>query len=343
MNEIKRKFRFFSSSLSQPPSSLTLHRPYIGSCRNRDYISHRSLLLSNQSSIIHPHSLFSRKNEYASSSAKRANDSFSSFASLTRLPTNAMSFLPYSSSSSSYDQRICDQGNKYLIQLKTDEYYENDFHLTPNYEHYQLIIDAKHLEEDHLGGFIRRELHKIFPIPKYIDLRKFTYSYNRHTQELTIEMPYVVDENKSNVNIPQGNTPLTFSYTDFNLTDRQPAVVPPPSSIENNSQPFDFELFRQSAFHPQIISTDSTGEKLLMSLDMSDYQPEDIQISIQDHSIIVKAERKNRTDTRKSRQTFFQSTTLPPRTDIERLQSNYLDGKLLIEAPFIDSSKSSNE
>lgn len=320
-------------------SSLTLYRPYIGSCRNRDYISNRSLLLSNQSYITHPRvfnkSLFSKKNhreEHISSFHsfdQRTNDS-----SLTPIRTPSMSFLPY-------DQRICDQGNKYIIQLKTDEYHENEFLLTPIYDQYQLIIDAKHNEEDHLGGFIRRELHKIFLIPNYIDLRKYTHSYNRHTQELTIEMPYLSDENKSNVII---NSPLTFSYTNLNLTEGE-TIVPPsiPKPIEKESQPFDFELFRQSAFHPQIISSDSTGEKLLMSLDMSDYQPEDIQISIKDQSIIVKAERKSETDIRKSRQTFFQSTTLPPRTDIERLQSNYLEGKLLIEAPYIILSNTSNE
>ena len=98
------------------------------------------------------------------------------------------------SNSPSYDQRICDQGNKYLIQLKTDDYQENEFQLTIDEEKSHLIIDGKHHEEDHLGGFIRRELHKIFPIPKYIDLKKHTHSYNRHTQELTIEMPYLSKE-----------------------------------------------------------------------------------------------------------------------------------------------------
>ena len=32
-----------------------------------------------------------------------------------------------------YDQRISDQGNKYIIQLKTDDYQENDFTITPRY------------------------------------------------------------------------------------------------------------------------------------------------------------------------------------------------------------------
>ena len=47
-----------------------------------------------------------------------------------------------------YDQRISDQGSKYIIQLKTDEFQENDFTLTPRYSLNQLIIEAKHREED---------------------------------------------------------------------------------------------------------------------------------------------------------------------------------------------------
>ena len=73
-----------------------------------------------------------------------------------------------------------------------------------------------------------------------------------------------------------------------------------------------------------------------MTLDLTDYQPEDIKVSIKDQELIVKAERHVETDSRKSRTSFFQSTSLPPQTDIDRLQSNYLDGKLTIEAPYLE-------
>ncbi|CAF4743401.1 unnamed protein product, partial [Rotaria socialis] len=45
-------------------------------------------------------------------------------------------------------------------------------------------------------------------------------------------------------------------------------------------------------------------------------------------------------DTRKSRTSFFQSTSLPPQTDIDHLQSKYIDGKLVIEAPYLDKNSS---
>ncbi|CAF4270595.1 unnamed protein product, partial [Rotaria sp. Silwood2] len=103
---------------------------------------------------------------------------------------NNMSSLRYSSqlgmgrtTAYSYDQRISDQGDKYIIQLKTDDYQENEFSIAPRYYMNQLIIDAKHSEEDNNGGYLRRELHKVFNIPKHVDLNKYTYTYNKNTLE----------------------------------------------------------------------------------------------------------------------------------------------------------------
>lgn len=190
-----------------------------------------------------------------------------------------------SSKTHSFDQRISDQGDKYIIQLKTDDYQDTDFTITPVLSsNNQLIINAKHHEEDHLGGFIRRELHKIFLIPKHIDLNQYTHSYNKKTQELTIEMPYKDPD--------------------------------------------------------QTVSTNEN--KLSMSFDLKDYRPEDIKISIKDQELIVKAEKQSQTDRKQFRTSFFQSTNLPPQINIERLQSNFIDGKLIIEAPYHHHKTSSN-
>ena len=277
------------------------------------------------------------------------------FTSTPNCPSNSSVLsIPYTSNvyplnimskNHAYDQRISDQGNKYIIQLKTDDYQENEFTITPRSFQNQLIIDAKHNEEDSFGGFIRRELHKIFVIPKHIDLNKYTHSYNKITQELTIEMPYI---NETKLDSNQG---LTFSYENLNLTNGEQFSSRMNSSNNtsglgttiNNSKPFDFDTFHRSAFRPQILSTSTNDNKLLMSLDLSDYQPEDIKITIKDQEIIVKAERKMQTDTKKSRTSFFQSTSLPPQTDIEHLQSNYIDGKLIIEAPYLERKTNTNE
>ena len=300
---------------------------------------------------------------------------------------NNMSSLRHSSNLNSgtlhpYDQRITDQGNKYIIQLKTDEYQENDFTITPRYSLNQLIIDAKHREEDHCGGYIHRELHKIFNIPKHIDLDRRTSSYNKTTQELTIEMPYlqtlsttneINTNNDSSFISPKRNTTQSSTYLygnnngnvlstrsdyhkDSNNTSgigtNDSTLMKSSNSADvtanygttiTNTKPFDFDLFHRSAFRPQIVRTttndpNTNEKKITMSLDLSDYQAEDIKVSVNDRELIVKAERKIETDKRKSRSSFYQSTTLPPQTDVEHLQSNYIDGKLTIEAPYIEQN-----
>ncbi|CAF1582217.1 unnamed protein product [Rotaria magnacalcarata] len=307
---------------------------------------------------------------------------------------NRMSSLRYSSNlgdstigTHPFDQRITDQGNKYIIQLKTDEYQENEFTIKPRYSQNQLVIDAKHREEDSFGGYVHRELHKIFNIPKHIDINQFTYSYNKQTQELTIEMPYLqasttTNENQHNLsfisstnnttkslnhsyengnrindeNILSTNLTRSNHYNDSNHTSGigttatdvtfnpslNTTAAPIYESSIGSTKPFDFDLFHRSAFRPQIIRTtsDNNDKKLTMSLDLSEYQPEDIKVSVKDRELIVKAERKTETDTRKSRTSFFQSTSLPPQTDIDHLQSKYIDGKLVIEAPYLDKNSS---
>ena len=252
-----------------------------------------------------------------------------------------------------YDQRVSDQGTKYIIQLRTDEYDEKEFLLTPVSSLHQLIIDAKHQDEDHLGGYIRRELHKVFPIPKHIDLNQHTYSYDKHARELTIEMPY---RQSPLPDLPPKaevtSQPLTFSYANLYRTTLENVLPTAPTFSSNGletatvkneprpTKPFDFDLFHRSVFRPQIVPTNSADnrpeKKLLMTLDLSDYQPEDIKVSVKDQELIVKAERQIASDSRKSRTSFFQSTSLPPQTDIDQLRSNYLEGKLIIEAPYLE-------
>ena len=311
-----------------------------------------------------PTLLLSNKNNNNKSLSKIINNTLSVSPIITTdvYSIDNMSSLRYSTGippnsppTYSYDQRISDQGNKYIIQLKTDDYQENDFQITPRYNQNQLIIDAKHNEEDSFGGYIRRELHKIFLIPKHIDLTKHTHSYNKNTQELTIEMPYLQSIINDSSSIQNKTDSLTFSYGNINLTNgdkilptvntnNTTGISPTNDASIGNSKPFDFDLFHRSAFRPQILETTTNENKLLMSLDLTDYQPEDIKITVKDQELIVKAERKIETDTRKSRTSFFQSTSLPPQTDIEHLKSKYIDGKLIIEAPYLDKRvKTTNE
>ncbi|CAF2971959.1 unnamed protein product [Rotaria sp. Silwood2] len=238
-----------------------------------------------------------------------------------------MSSLRYSSqlgmgrtTAYSYDQRISDQGDKYIIQLKTDDYQENEFSIAPRYYMNQLIIDAKHSEEDNNGGYLRPNGEKISPtIHNQLD-----HHHNVTTTNTNNKSEYGTGINNSST-----------------ITHNTLAMGPINESSIESTKPFDYDLFHRSIFCPQIIQTTSNEKnihekKLLMSLDLSDYQPEDIKVSVQEQELIVKAERKIETNTRKSRTSFFQSTSLPPQTDIEHLKSNYIDGKLIIEAPYLE-------
>lgn len=280
--------------------------------------------------------------------------SLSSLRYSSNLPSGPMTLHPY-------DQRISDQGTKYIIQLKTDEYQENDFIITPRFSFHQIVIDAKHREEDSTGGYVHRELHKIFNVPKHIDLQRYSFTYDKHTQEITIEMPYLqtnqtTSENQFSLNRTRfdsandsNNTSgIGTTATDSTLTrSSTTAGTSTYESLLEKTKPFDFDLFHRSAFRPKIVQTTSndnnttstSGKKLLMTLDLSGYQAEDIKVSVKDRELIVKAERKIETDKRKSRTSFYQSTSLPPQTDIDNLQSNYIDGKLVIEAPYIEQKQ----
>ncbi|CAF1386365.1 unnamed protein product [Adineta ricciae] len=361
------------SETSFLPSSFSLHYPkstnsiFSSSPSTNKINDHKPLSKISNNTFARPPSSFLRY----STSSWNINSPMSS----TKYPTGSDGYT--GPITHSYDQRISDQGTKYVIQLTTDDFEENEFTITPSYSRNQLVIDGKHVEEDHLGGFIRREMHKIFPIPKHIDLTRYSSSYSRKTRELTIEMPCLhstITEKKpnlsnrditsqsltfsyGNLNLTNGGRPtssathlqsdphhnLSINPNDFHMTFTDSSRTTPVAVTSNNdssvgkTKPFDFDVFHRSAFRPQILPGSSNdNKKLLMSLDLTDYQPEDIQVSIKDQELIVKAERKTESDTRKSRSSFFQSTSLPPQTDIERLQSNYMDGKLIIEAPYLE-------
>lgn len=97
---------------------------------------------------------------------------------------------------------------------------------------------------------------------------------------------------------------------------------------------FNSDAFYRSAFQPQIL-TDDHGEKHIeMKLDVSNYQPSEVKVSVVKHDLIVRAEHKDeRPPTSSARSYFYKQVTLPPNTDLNSLSSDYLnDGTLCIKA-----------
>ena len=75
--------------------------------------------------------------------------------------------------------------------------------------------------------------------------------------------------------------------------------------------------------------------KLEMVVDMKNYRPQEINVSVTNNELIIKGEHQHNDGNRSERSTFFKSTTLPPGIQVDKLESHFNDdGQLKIEAPY---------
>lgn len=105
---------------------------------------------------------------------------------------------------------------------------------------------------------------------------------------------------------------------------------------------FNSDAFYRSAFQPKIV-TDERGQRIIeMQLDVHNYQPSEIKVSVNGNDLIVQAEHKDeRPPTSSARAFFYKQITLPPNTDLSTLSSEYiLDGILRIKAKFLPEQAS---
>jgi HSP20 family molecular chaperone IbpA len=104
---------------------------------------------------------------------------------------------------------------------------------------------------------------------------------------------------------------------------------------------FDYNRFLSgSDFAPKIVDKDDNQKQLQMSIEMKNYKPEEIKVSVKDNELIVKGERQIKDENRSERIFFFKSTTLPPGTQTEQLRSYFTDdGQLKIEAPYVEQKE----
>jgi len=104
-----------------------------------------------------------------------------------------------------------------------------------------------------------------------------------------------------------------------------------------NVKEFNFDEFFKSAFEPKI-SDDADkkgGKKIDLSLDMTGFRPDQIQIHLKDHDLIVQAESSASDKHHTARSYIYKAVTLPPNIDIEHMRSFLHDGKrLVISAPY---------
>jgi HSP20 family molecular chaperone IbpA len=110
---------------------------------------------------------------------------------------------------------------------------------------------------------------------------------------------------------------------------------------QNRDSSFDYNRFLSgSDFHPKIVDKEDNQKQLQMSIEMKNYKPEEIKVSVKNNELIVKGERQYKDENRSERVFFFKSTTLPPGTQTEQLQSHLTeDGQLKIEVPYIEQKE----
>ncbi|KAL7669722.1 hypothetical protein ACOME3_004670 [Neoechinorhynchus agilis] len=84
-------------------------------------------------------------------------------------------------------------------------------------------------------------------------------------------------------------------------------------------------------------------KKIEMNVDVSSFKPNDVQVSLKDNELVVKAEHSTQQseDGKQgfSRSYYYKQVTLPPGTDVEHLTSHFSGEKLVLEAPYVAQLK----
>ncbi|CAF2989555.1 unnamed protein product [Rotaria sp. Silwood2] len=209
---------------------------------------------------------------------------------------------------------------KYRVQLNIAGF--NPETITTKVEGRKVIVEAKQEDRQPDGDFNIRELRKTYELPEHADVKRLA-SYVTPNNMLVIEVPIhnpegerrVVQakhDNQSLVQFGQYRDPL-FDYIGF-LTG--------------------------SDFQPRIVDKDNNQKQLEMSIGMKNYRPDEIKVSVKNNELIVQGEHQHKDKNRSERSFCFKSTTLPPGTQIDQLQSRLTDdGQLKIEAPFVEQKE----
>lgn len=106
-----------------------------------------------------------------------------------------------------------------------------------------------------------------------------------------------------------------------------------------NMKEFNFDEFFKSPFEPKISDdTEKGGKKIDLSLDMTGFRPDQIQIHLKDRDLIVQGESSSSDKHHTTRSYIYKAVTLPPNIDVEHMRSFLHDGKrLVITAPYHDN------
>ncbi|CAF1022036.1 unnamed protein product [Adineta ricciae] len=174
----------------------------------------------------------------------------------------------------------------------------------------KLFIDGK--QEFREGeDFSTKEMRKTYDIPENASFEHMT-SFLTAKGTLVVEFPLI--------------TPVKERDDHHHQVQQYSAHV----------KEFNFDEFFKSAFEPKISDdAEKSGKKIDLSLDMTGFRPDQIQIHLKDHDLIVQAESSSSDKQHTARSYIYKAVTLPPNIDVEHMRSFLHDGKrLVITAPY---------
>jgi HSP20 family molecular chaperone IbpA len=165
---------------------------------------------------------------------------------------------------------------------------------------------------------------------------KQTFTETRRETHRKVSSPITGIQSSYEFEHKRSNSP---ALSDIIEEDSFRRSITPTSSTDSDTSsstsvfPRDFnsDVFYQSIFQPEIFTDDRNKKYIEMKLDIHDYNPDKIKVSINDNDLIVHVEHTN----------FYKQITLPSNVDFTSLALHYHhDKKLYITVKLLDEHSS---
>lgn len=202
--------------------------------------------------------------------------------------------------------------NKFRVTLPVTGYNKND--ITTTITDNKLKIEGRHVDQQDDKGYNSREFSRTFDLPRNIDPAKIA-SFLTGGGMLVVEIPFLDSPQSQQLQQVQSSN----SRGSLRLRSKSPSD------------------FYRGDFIPRIVDVPGSGfRKVQMDVYLPNYLPDEIQLTLKDRDLILKAESSQSNDSQFARQYLYRQVTLPPETNINKLMSTLEDGTLHIEAPVVD-------
>lgn len=220
--------------------------------------------------------------------------------------------------------------NKFRVTLPATGYDKTD--ITTSIADNVLKVYGRHLDQQDDRGYNAREFSRIFDLPRNIDSAKMT-SFLTGGGMLVIEIPFleamsIQQHSAQQQSHQQQQIQRSSSGRELRLRSKSPSD------------------FYRGDFMPRIVELANGARKLQMDVHLPNYLPEEIQLTLKDRDLILKAESSQTASGDKqqqcARQYLYRQVTLPANTNTNQLVSTFEDGSLHIEAPLLTDSLGSS-